>query len=219
MTIEIKETEVPLKPEVVEPKETPNEPEAVTVEEFLKLKSTNERLLKESQENKDSAKKFRDLYSTVKTEAELKEKKRIDENGTLEEKYTLLTRDYETLKAEHGTTKTKSIRNAIRAKIASVAPDAIDVDDILRSLPSDSVDVEEDGDDYAVHGVLEGVRKVKEAKPHYFRKSGLPSSVNGDPNREPNFKPTLTREQWEKLPLKEMKARMSEVAQSENQKR
>ncbi len=219
MTIEIKEVEVPLQPERVEPIETPTEPEQVTMEEFLKLKSTNERLLKESQDNKDSAKKFRDLYSTVKTEADLKEKKRIDENGTLEEKYSLLSKDYETLKNENSITKSKSVRNAIRAKIANVAPDAIDVDDILRSLPSDSIDVEEDGDDYAVHGVMEGVRKVKEAKPHYFRKSGLPNSVNNDPNSKPNFKPTLTREAWERLPLKEMKARMSEVAQSENQKR
>lgn len=144
-------------------------------EEAAKLKSTNARLLEESEKNKKkAAEQEQKVLEAEKAKAEAEG----DLSKQLELEKQERTKLAEKYKNTIGATMTEKLKNAV----LSVAGDALDVDMILKVTEhKDLLKIDEDS--LTVDGVKEFVEKVRESKPYLFGKKKMPSG-NGDDKRK-----------------------------------
>ena len=137
-----------------------------------RLAETNDRLLKESKSHADKWRSFRDAASadeTTKLEEEknwkaLVEKERGEKN-TLNERMETLRR--------------RTLKKTLDFEVARYASDANDVTDIINSLPSELISIDEES--YTIEGVSDAVNKLREIKPYLFRKTTIPETVTSKP--------------------------------------
>ena len=135
-----------------------------------KLEQTNNRLLEESKTNKAK-------YQGLRTEVEEKEKAQLTENEQWKELLDIEKNkrsEYETQLRE---TKKSVLQKELGFKVASVAKDAYDVNDVIGALPKDLLSINEE--DLTVTGIDEAVNMVREKKPWLFnteKKSGMTSA-------------------------------------------
>ncbi len=140
-----------------------------------KLETTNERLLTESKTNKTKWQLLRDEQETA-------------ENAKLtdqEDWKTLATKLKGEKKAENEkfqALKAKTLRKTLDFEVARWAKDAHSVDDIIHSLPSTMIDINEET--FMIEGVQEAVNFLRDEKPYLFNKTTVPGTVNNRPATE-----------------------------------
>lgn len=155
------------------------EQQSVSIEEFNKLKASNERLLRESKE-------YKAKYSNTLTEAEEKERALAEKSKDNEKLLMLERRRLAELQ-----NKLKSLSEAtrvanIKATLAKVAPDAVDIDDLMMQPKFENL--LKSGIDEETNTLSEDIAKVYvaevfKAKP-YLKKNGQRSAtVNGVPGK------------------------------------
>lgn len=142
-----------------------------------RLIETNDRLLKESKSHAEKWRTFRDAASadeTTKLEEEknwkaLLEKERGEKN-TLSEKMETLRR--------------RTLKKTLDFEVARYASDANDVTDIINSLPSELISIDEEN--YLIDGVSDAVAKLREVKPYLFKRVTMPETVTAKPGYTAN---------------------------------
>ena len=150
------------------------------------LAETNERILRESKTHADKWRQYRDAASDDETKKLEDEKnwKALMEKERGEK--TLLKQSMEQLRR-------KTLKKTLDFEVARYASDANDVTDIINSLPSDLVQIDEDT--MTIEGVSDAVNSLRESKPYLFKTAVTPETVNTKPGFIPNA-PAKTLEQF-----------------------
>jgi len=135
-----------------------------------KLEDTNSRLLEESKTNKSK-------YQGLKSDVEDKEKAQLTENEQWKELLEIEKNNRSNVELQLKDTKKSVLQKELNFKVASLAKDAHDVNDIISALPKDLISIDEDS--LSINGVDEAVNQVRESKPWLFvteTKSGMASA-------------------------------------------
>lgn len=128
-------------------------------EQLNKLASTNERLLSES-------KQYKDKWKSLREEAENKEQAKLTENEQWKELLELRENDLHKTKEQLTNIKRAALKKELQFKVATLAPNARDINDVINALPRDILQISEE--DLTVSGIEDAVTYVKEKKPWYF---------------------------------------------------
>lgn len=156
--------------EKVESKANPELELEAIMARMQKLEDTNMRLLEESKSNKGK-------YQGLKTEVEEKEKSQLTENEQWKELLDIEKNKSSQYETQLKDTRKSVLQKELNFKVASLAKDAHDVNDIIGALPKDLISIDDDA--LTINGVDEAVNKVRENKPWLFvteTKAGMPSS-------------------------------------------
>ena len=137
-----------------------------------KLTETNERILTESKSHAEKWRGYRDAASDEESRKLEDEKnwKALMEKERGEKR--LLSEQMETLRR-------KTLKKTLDFEVARYASDANDVTDIINSLPSELVRIDEDT--LTIEGVSDAVNSLREAKPYLFKKAQAPETLNAKP--------------------------------------
>jgi len=142
------------------------------VAKLEKLESTNARLLEES-------KTYKNRYESTQKEKEESERARLEEEGKIQELLDLEKSTSLQLKDQLQTLKKETLRKSLNFEAAKYAGDAYDVDDIIKSLPTDVIKMDEDA--LTFEGVQDAVTKLRETKPYLFKSEINTGMVDGRP--------------------------------------
>lgn len=152
-------------------------------EENAQLKSNKERLLKESQRNKEG-------YLSMKTEKEKAEQSKLEAAGDIEallEAERLKVKNFELTNKQE---KNRRITQALKHQVLKLAPDACFTEDIITNLPKDGIDYDEATDSFL--GLNEAIEGIRQTKINLFKKepanavNQMPSNMSMD-NGESTF--------------------------------
>lgn len=135
-----------------------------------KMEASNSRLLEESKTWKT---KYRDLNNDV----ESKQKADLEKTENWKDLLEIEKNKRSEYEMQLKETRKSVLQKELNFKVASVAGDAHDVNDIISSLPRDLISI--DDESLSVDGVNEAVNYVRENKPWLFHKetkSGMTSS-------------------------------------------
>lgn len=140
------------------------------------LSNSKKRVEEENQKYKKRAQDAEDRLSQA-------DKAKLEEENKLHELLKLERQEKEALVSENKGLKSKSLSKELRARVAEVAKDAIDVTDILRVAEAkEALKIDEDA--LTVDGVEDFVTKVRELKPHLFKKAKSNTGESNPPNKE-----------------------------------
>lgn len=131
------------------------------------LEQTNKRLLEESKHNKEK-------YVNLRSEVEQKEKVKLEESENWKELLEIEKNEKFELASKLKQYKKDSIQKDLQFKVASLAKDAHDVSDVIRSLPKEMLSIDQETG--SISGVEEAYNTVRQQKPYLFdtqRKSGM----------------------------------------------
>lgn len=134
------------------------------------MQKTNERLLEES-------KTWKSKYKGLSTDVEQKQKADLEKTENWKDLLEIEKNQKMELKSQLQDTRKAVLQKELNFKVASVAKDAFDVNDIITSLPKDILAIDEEN--LSVTGVEEAVNMVRENKPWLFQKenkSGMSSA-------------------------------------------
>lgn len=137
-----------------------------------KLESTNHRLLEES-------KTYKTKYQSVQKEKEETERERLEKEGKFQELLDLEKNTAAKLKSEMLDLKKQSLRNTLKFEVAKHATDAYSVDDVIKCLPMDMIQMDED--ELTFTGVQDAIAKLKEDKFYLFKNEKQTGMVSGRP--------------------------------------
>lgn len=136
------------------------------------LAETNERILKESKSHAEKWRNYRDSASEAENAKLHEEKnwkalmeKQKGENAVLSERMETMRR--------------KTLKKTLDFEVARYANDANDVVDIINSLPSELIRI--DDESMTIEGVSDAVNTLRETKPYLFKKPATPEMVNSKP--------------------------------------
>ena len=147
------------------------------------LAATNERLLNESKDKKESAGKW-------KEKAEALEKEKLEKEGNLSALLNKANEEILALKGKDEEKTSKLIREKLRADLGKHAKDAHDLDMVLKvSEHRDLLKI--DADNLEVEGTKEFVEKVRETHGYLFAKKSMDP---GDNKKPPGDKPSGSSE-------------------------
>ena len=160
---------------VEQPTETAEEsqitPEMVAqlTQRVEQLETSKSRILEESKEWKSKAQNLR-------AEKESTEREILEKNGEVEKLLEMeRNRVHELSQAQSQMQKT-ALKKELSYQAARFAGDAYDVDDVIKSLPTELITL--DKENLSVQGVRDAVTKLRETKPYLFKKN--PSSGMAD---------------------------------------
>jgi hypothetical protein len=158
-----------IKDEVVKDEPVINpELEAIKAQ-IKKMEESNARLLEES-------KGYKAKYQGLKSEVEGNEKTKLTENEQWKELNEIKENEIHQLTERLKLTETKALKKDLNFKVASIAKDAHDVNDIISALPKEFLKV--DDENQTIDGVEEAINAVRTNKPWLFnteKKSGMTS--------------------------------------------
>jgi len=159
----------------------------VTLEELQKKIEEQNALLENLSNSKKRVEEENQKYKKRAQEAEERvsqaDKAKLEEENKLHELLKLEREEKEKLFNENKGLKSKSLSKELRAKVAEVAKDAIDVTDILRVAEAkDALRLDEEA--LTVDGVEDFVTKVRELKPHLFKRHKVNTGESNPPNKE-----------------------------------
>jgi len=140
-----------------------------------KLETTNERLLTESKSNKTK-------WQLLRDEQETAENTKLSDQEDWKTLVTKLKGEKKVENEKFQALKAKTLRKTLDFEVARWAKDAHSVDDIIHSLPSTMVDINEET--FSIEGVQEAVNFLRDEKPYLFSKSQVPGTVNNRPTTE-----------------------------------
>lgn len=137
--------------------------------QIKKMEDSNARLLEES-------KGYKSKYQSLKAEVEGSEKIKLTENEQWKELDEINKNEIHKLTERLKITEKKALKKDLNFKVAAVAKDAHDVNDIINALPKDLLKIDEE--DQTINGIDEAVNSVRTSKPWLFnteKKSGMTS--------------------------------------------
>lgn len=138
-------------------------------EQIKKMEETNARLLEES-------KGFKAKYQGLKANVENTEKAKLTENEQWKELNEIKENEIHKLNERLRETESKALRKDLNFKVAALAKDAHDINDIISVLPKDLLAI--DDENQTIGGIEEAVNSVRANKPWLFNtetKSGMTS--------------------------------------------
>lgn len=147
-----------------------------------KMEATNARLLEESQSYKT---KYRGLRDNIEKEQTTK----LEENENWKELLDVEKNKRSDLETQLRDSRKSILQKELGFKVASLAKDAHNVNDILGALPKDMLAIDEDN--HVVNGVDEAVNYVRENKPYLFAKNTSSGMMSGRPDGAPPKDKTL----------------------------
>lgn len=160
--------------------EKDEKPEVVDVENLKKMvneiKSKNERLENES-------KSYKQKFYSLREEIEKKEKAKLEETGSVKELLELEKNEKFQWKKQAEEYKRAILKKDLEFQVASYAKDAVDINDIIKILPTDLISVDEEKG--SINGVKEAVNYLREKKPVYFSSKPNTGMVSGRPSYSP----------------------------------
>lgn len=127
-----------------------------------KMEATNARLLEESQNYKN---KYRGLRDNVEKEQTAK----LEESENWKDLLTIEKDKRSALEVQLRESRQSTLKKELGFKVASLAKDAHNVDDILGAIPRNMLNLDEEN--FTVSGVDEAVNFVRESKPYLFSKN------------------------------------------------
>lgn len=127
-----------------------------------KLEQSNKRLLDESYQ-------YKQKYNGLKSEIEQKQKQSLEEQENFKELYELEKQKSMEASSKAEKLKRQALQKDMHFKVASKATDAYDVSDIIKSLPRDLLEIDEETE--SVSGIEEAIKHVRESKPYLFKKN------------------------------------------------
>lgn len=127
-----------------------------------KLTATNQRLLDESVQ-------YKKKYNGLKTEVESRRKESLEEEENWRELYESEKKRVFELQDENHQVRKTALKKDMHFKVASMATDAYDVNDIISALPRDRMAV--DDENGQVSGVDDALAWVRQNKPHLFKQN------------------------------------------------
>lgn len=159
----------------------------VTLEELQKKLEEQNALLENLQNSKKRVEEENQKYKKRAQEVEQRlsdaEKKKLEEENNLHELIKREREEKEKLLKDFSGLKSMTLSEKLRSSVASVAKDAIDVTDILRVAEAkDALKIDEEA--LSIEGVEDFVTKVRELKPHLFRKAKSNTGESNPPNKE-----------------------------------
>lgn len=150
------------------PKETPTIDVEALAKKVEQLESSNSRLL-------DESKTWKEKYQGVKSEREKDTEAKLTENEQWKELLDLERNKVHELSAENKSLKTRGMQTDLRYKVASLAKDAHDVEDVVTAVAKSGM-LSMDAENGSISGIEEAYNKIREEKPHFFntaKKSGM----------------------------------------------
>lgn len=153
-----------------EKKEVEPNPELEAIKsQIKKMEDSNARLLEES-------KGYKTKYQSLKAEVEGSEKAKLTENEQWKELNELKENEIHKLTERLKVTEKKALKKDLNFKVAAIAKDAYDVNDIIGALPKELLNINDE--DQTISGVEEAINSVRTNKPWLFnteKKSGMTS--------------------------------------------
>ena len=142
-----------------------------SAEEANKLKSTNQRLLEESEKNK---KKAQELDEKLKAD----EKAKAESEGDYKKLLDQERRDREAAEGKYKNIVSTSLNEKLKNEIYKVAPDVRNIDLVLKVNEHRDL-LKLDEDQLTVSGAKEYIEKVREEHPYLFGKKKMPDDGDG----------------------------------------
>lgn len=159
MTDQVDQTNV----DGVSPDAAPNVDVKSVMEELEKIKSTNARLLDESNQYKNKYKSLRDEIEASKTQD-------LESSEKYKELYEMTQKKLAETSSQVNDFRKQSLQKDMHFKVAAKATDAHDVRDVINALPKDMLKIDEES--FSVSGVEDAVAYVKQNKPWLFKSHG-----------------------------------------------
>jgi len=142
------------------------------IQRMEKMEATNNRLLEES-------KTWKSKYQGLNHDVEAKQKADLEKTENWKDLLEIEKNKRSEYEAQLRKTKKSVLQKELGFKVASVAKDAHDVNDIIGSLPKDLIAIDEES--LTVTGVSEAVNFVRESKPWLFQKENRSGMASGRP--------------------------------------
>jgi hypothetical protein len=156
--------------EDLKPTDAPELDIAAIMARVEKLEGSNGRLLEES-------KAWKSKYQGLSHDVEAKQKADLEKTENWKDLLEIEKNKRSEFESQLRETKKSVLQKELGFKVASIAKDAHDVNDIISSLPKDMIAIDEES--LTVSGISEAVNYVREAKPWLFNKenkSGMSSA-------------------------------------------
>lgn len=150
--------------------------------ELEKLKSTNERLLSESQQ-------YKQRYNEIKKSIEAKKEKEL-EGAPTDEKLKAIEERAKELENKYSSVRERAVYANLKAAMVNLASDANDVSDLINSdLVVNAIDVDDDTLEVDADKLGEAINQLREAKPYLFKNNKVPKMKDAQPKANLNEKP------------------------------
>jgi len=159
---------------VEEPAKTETPSAEQVLAELSALRATNQRLLKESQENKQKAK-------SLLSEKENKEKDDLEGKEKFKEAYQMALKKLQDKDLEISKMRKVNINKTIDVELAKYASDAHNIDDVKKFLPVDLLDIVEENDDIKIHGLKEAVDATRKERTYLFKTTSQAKVMTAKP--------------------------------------
>ena len=158
------------------------------VQRLEQLESTNKRIL-------DESKQYKEKYRSLRTEVEGKEQKQLEDNENWKELLDMEKNKTHGLNEQLQQFKKTALKKELEAQVARKAPDAFDVDDVIRSLPKDAISIDEEA--LTIKGIDEAISTVRESKHYLFKQDKTSGQTAARPAGQLDKK-ELSREEKDK---------------------
>jgi predicted nuclease with TOPRIM domain len=145
------------------------------LEKLNQLEQTNARLLDESRE-------YKTKYKGLRTEVDAKEREKLAVEENWKELYDKSEQSRFEIDEKYKSTKKQVIKQVLRLEVARHAPNAYDLEDIMKSLPLEMIEIDEEN--LTVNNVGPAVARVQEKKPYMFNNKQSTGMVDGRPKAE-----------------------------------
>jgi hypothetical protein len=191
-----------------EPKVMAEEPreEVVSIDEFEALKAELQKVREIKDQFAMDSKKNAEKYRKLRDEQESSKEQKLMETNSWKELYEKSQSKINELSDKLNSTQKRSLEKDLYLEVAKFAPNAWDVEDVVRALPSDMIEV--DKENLTINGVKEAISFLTEKKKHLFDwgnpKHGM---SNMRPQSEPEKKVYAQLTAAEKAQLRSQKIR------------
>ena len=122
------------------------------------------------------SRKWKEKFQRLSSEREESDKEKAKKEGNYQE---VLEQEKSKLMDQMGQIKKSALKKELRAEVSKYARDAYDIDDIVKSLDSSLLEIDEE--ELSIKGIQEAVSKVREAKQYLFNSKQVPGYVSSKP--------------------------------------
>lgn len=137
--------------------------------QIKKMEDSNARLLEESRG-------YKSKYQSLKTSVETTEKTKLTENEQWKELNEIKENEIHALNERLKNSEKRALKKDLNFKVAAIAKDAHDVNDIISVLPKELLTIDEENQ--TISGIDEAINQVRTNKPWLFnteKKSNMTS--------------------------------------------
>lgn len=172
------------------------QPQAISMEDFEQLRSTVEQLQLSKDRVLQESKEWKSKYQAAREEMETKEKEELEAKGDLAAMLEREKNEAAKYKQEAADMKRKTLKQTLHYEVARHAKDAHDIADVIHSLPTGMVQMDEESMMFS--GVQEAIGKLRQDKPYLFNTGKTVGMADARPSadiREKTFEELSSNEQ------------------------